>query len=81
LAPVSFDQVIRKYVGTRLGRQELNAESLDDTPGALWNHSIIDAAGHAAAPSLARIVVAIDPATTSGEEADETGIVVVGKDN
>jgi phage terminase large subunit-like protein len=54
---------------------------LDDTPGALWNHSIIDAARHAAAPSLARIVVAIDPATTSGEEADETGIVVVGKDN
>jgi phage terminase large subunit-like protein len=54
---------------------------LDDTPGALWNHSIIDAARHAAAPSFARIDVAVDPATTSGEEADETGIVVVGKDN
>jgi phage terminase large subunit-like protein len=81
LAPGFFDQVIRKYEGTRLGRQELNAELLDDTPGALWNHGIIDAARQAAAPSLARIVVAIDPATTSGEEADETGIVVVGKDN
>jgi predicted phage terminase large subunit-like protein len=81
LAPGFFDQVIRKYEGTRLGRQELNAELLEDTPGALWSHSIIDAARQAGAPNLARIVVAIDPAVTSGEDADETGIVVVGKDN
>jgi phage terminase large subunit-like protein len=81
LAPGFFDQVIRQYEGTRLGRQELLAEVLEDTPGALWSHGIIDAARQAAAPSLARIVVAIDPATTSGEDADETGIVVVGKDN
>jgi predicted phage terminase large subunit-like protein len=81
LAPGFFDQVIRKYEGTRLGRQELNAELLDDTPGALWSHSIIDAARQAAAPNLTRIVVAIDPATTSGDDADETGIAVVGKDN
>jgi predicted phage terminase large subunit-like protein len=81
LAPGFFDQVIRKYEGTRLGRQELNAELLDDTPGALWSHGIIDAARQAAAPNLTRIVVAIDPAATSGEDADETGIVVVGKDN
>ena len=58
------------------GRQELNAELLEDTPGALWNNGIIDAARQAAAPNLARIVVAIDPAA----KADETGIVVVGKD-
>jgi phage terminase large subunit-like protein len=82
LAPGFFDQVIRKYEGTRLGRQELNAELLDDTPGALWSHSIIDAARQAAAPpNLARIVIAVDPAVTSGEDADETGIVVVGKDD
>ena len=81
LAPGFFDQVIRKYEGTRLGRQELNAELLEDTPGALWSHSIIDAARQAAAPHLARIVVAIDPASTSGEDADETGIIVVGKDH
>jgi predicted phage terminase large subunit-like protein len=81
LAPRFFDQVIRQYEGTRLGRQELLAEVLEDTPGALWSHGIIDAARQAAAPSLARIVVAIDPATTSGEDADETGIMVVGKDN
>src|ERR1700737_390468 len=81
LAPGFFDQVILKYEGTRLGLQETHAELLDDTPGALWSHSIIDAARQAAAPNLARIVVAIDPATPSGEDADETGIVVVGKDN
>jgi predicted phage terminase large subunit-like protein len=81
LAPAFFDQVIRKYEGTRLGRQELNAELLEDTPGALWGHGIIDAARQTAAPHLARIVVAIDPAASSGEDADETGIIVVGKDH
>ena len=70
LAPGFFDQIIGKYEGTRLGRQELNAELLDDTPGALWSHGIIDAARQAAARQLARIVVAIDPAATSGEDAE-----------
>jgi predicted phage terminase large subunit-like protein len=49
-------------------------------PGALWNHGIIEAARVSAVPELVRIVVAIDPAVTSGDDADETGIVVVGKD-
>jgi phage terminase large subunit-like protein len=80
LAPTFFAQIVKKYEGTRLGRQELNAELLEDTPGALWSHAIIDAARMTAAPLLQRIVVAIDPAVTSGEDADETGIVVVGKD-
>src|SRR5439155_4936468 len=81
LAPAFFDQIVRKYEGTRLGRQELNAELLEDTPGALWTHGIIDAARLSAAPEMSRIVVAIDLAVTSGEDSDETGIVVVGKDN
>jgi phage terminase large subunit-like protein len=82
LTPGFFDQVIQKYEGTRRGRQELNAELLEDTPGALWSHGIIDAVRQGAAPTnLARIVVAVDPAVTSGEDADETGIVVVGKDH
>jgi len=81
LAPGFFDQIIRKYEGTRLGRQELDAELLDDTPGALWSHAIIDAVRLSAVPVLQRIVVAIDPAVTSGEDADETGIVVVGIDH
>jgi predicted phage terminase large subunit-like protein len=81
LAPTFFAQIVKKYEGTRLGRQELNAELLEDTPGALWTHGIIDASRVSHVSELTRIVVAIDPAVTSGEEADETGIVVVGKNN
>jgi phage terminase large subunit-like protein len=53
---------------------------LEDTPGALWSHGLIEAGRLRTAPELVRVVVAIDPAVTSGEESDETGIVVVGKD-
>ena len=77
---VFFNQIIRKCEGTRLGRQELEAELLEDTPGALWSHSSIGASRLRSAPEMTRVVVAIDPAVTSGEEADETGIVVAGKD-
>jgi phage terminase large subunit-like protein len=80
LAPGFFDQIIGKYEGTRLGWQELNAELLEDTPGALWSHAIIDATRLATTPHLARIVVAIDPPVSSGEDADETGIVIVEED-
>ncbi|MBV9551694.1 MAG: DNA-packaging protein [Alphaproteobacteria bacterium] len=79
LAPAFLDQIVRRYEGTRLGRQELEAEILDDVPGALWNHGLIDGTRVAGAPNLTRIVVAIDPAAGTGEHADETGIVVAGK--
>ena len=78
LAPAFLDSVVRRYGGTRLGRQELEAELLDDLPGALWTRDGIEAARVNAAPDLARIVVAVDPAVSSGEGADETGIVVAG---
>src|SRR6202008_307153 len=76
LAPAFLDQIIRKYEGTRLGRQELEAELLDDAPGALWTRGIIEATRSRSAPTLVRVVVAIDPAVTSTEGADETGIIV-----
>jgi phage terminase large subunit-like protein len=80
LAPAFLEQIVRRYQGTRLGRQELDGEILDDMPGALWSHGLIDAARVSAAPpELVRIVVAIDPAVSSGEHSDETGIVVAGK--
>jgi phage terminase large subunit-like protein len=80
LAPVFLEQIVRRYEGTRLGRQELDGEILEDAPGALWSRAIIEAARAPAAPELARVVVAVDPATTSGEQADETGIIVAGAD-
>jgi phage terminase large subunit-like protein len=82
--PAAFlAQIVKKYEGTRLGRQELNAELLDDVPGALWTRALIEAARPPIGfvlPDLVRVVVAIDPAVNSGEDADETGIIVAGKD-
>jgi phage terminase large subunit-like protein len=83
LAPTYISKIIQRYEGTRLGRQEIYAEVLDDVPGALWSQDLIET--HrlpfgAALPDMARIVVAIDPAMTSGEDADETGIIVAAKD-
>lgn len=52
-------------------------------PGALWNRALLGETRwplHRAVPDLVRIIVAIDPAATSGEDADETGIIVAGKD-
>ena len=80
LAPAFLDQIVRRYEGTRLGRQELDAELLDDMPGALWRRGLIEAARASAPPQLSRVVVAIDPAATSGAQADETGIIVAGRD-
>ena len=78
LAESFFTQIIGKYEGTRLGRQELYAEILIDNPGALWKREQIDSLRVHAAPPLRRIVVAIDPAVTTGDNSDETGIVGCG---
>jgi predicted phage terminase large subunit-like protein len=78
LAPGVVADLERRYAGTRLGRQELDGEILDDSAGALWRWQWIDAARVARAPDLRRVVVAIDPAASSHDESDETGIVVAG---
>lgn len=80
LDPGWYTDVLSQYEGTRLGRQEIHGEILDDTPGALWTLDMIDAHRVSAAPDLVRIVVAIDPAVTAGEESDSTGIIVGGID-
>jgi phage terminase large subunit-like protein len=81
LAPEFLDAIIARYEGTRLGRQELNAEVVDDAEGALWRRAWLERDRATEAPHLTRIVVAIDPAMTSGEGAAETGIVVAGCDH
>jgi len=78
LAADFIAEMKRRYEGTRLGRQELEAQILDDVEGALWERDMIDACRVTDTPPLKRIVVAIDPAVTSGEDADETGIIVAG---
>lgn len=78
LAPSFLKTIVSRYHGTRLGRQELGGELLEDVEGALWLRAMIEDARVTGHPKLERIVVAIDPAVTSGENADETGIVVCG---
>lgn len=81
LAPAFFSQIIRQYEGTRLGRQELLAELLSDTPGALWQLDWLDRDRVSEAPKeLRRVVIAIDPAVSTSENSDETGIIVAGTD-
>ena len=80
-----FTRLERKYEGTRLGRQELHAEIIDDNPYALWKLSQIDAARihkdpisgkySPSLPGWKRIVVAVDPPVKTGEDADECGII------
>jgi len=77
LSSSALEHLLRRYEGTRLGRQELDAEILLDTPGALWTRAMFD--DRRAAPALVRIVVAVDPAVSTGDDSDDTGIVVVGK--
>lgn len=75
-----FQQVIKQYEGTRLGRQELKGELLEDTPGAIWTTELIERSRMKAPPcEFSRVVVGVDPAVTSHEDSDETGIVVVAR--
>jgi len=80
LAPSALLELEARYAGTRLGRQELYGEILDDVEGALWTRGLIERNRLQKAPQLARIVVSVDPAVTNTKDSDETGIVVVGSD-
>ncbi|KJK55636.1 phage terminase large subunit family protein [Saccharothrix sp. ST-888] len=72
------DKLVAQYAGTRLERQELDGEVLQDVDGALWTWPLLDQLRVGAARPMMRIVVAIDPAVSNTSESDETGIVVVG---
>ncbi len=78
VAPSVFDTVLRKFDGTRLARQELGGELLEDMPGALWGSTLVDDTRVAKVPDLLRAVVAVDPAVTNKKKSDETGIIVAG---
>ena len=77
LAAGFFDYVIKKYEGTRLGLQELEAKILTDTPGALWERAKIDDSRLHQHPDLTRVVVGVDP--TASSTGDEAGIITAGK--
>lgn len=79
LPEVMRQKLIAQYAGTRLERQELDGEVLTDIEGALWSYALLDRTRVGAAPPMSRIVVAIDPAASSGDESDEMGIIVAGR--
>jgi phage terminase large subunit-like protein len=79
LSEAFLNDVVASARGTRLEQQELEGVMLDDVEGALWTADNIDSFRVTAAPELIRVVVAIDPAVTSEEESDETGIIVAGE--
>jgi phage terminase large subunit-like protein len=81
LAPAFLDEVTARYEGTRLGRQELHAEILDDVDGALWSRDMLDDHRVTETPALTRLVIAVDPAISSTAESAETGIIAVGVDD
>lgn len=84
LAPSFLVAVEQRYGGSRLGRQELDGELLDDVPGALWSRQTLDAHRRKLNdkhPAMRRIIVAIDPAAKASSDSDsssETGIIVAG---
>ncbi|HJW41087.1 MAG TPA: terminase family protein, partial [Rhizomicrobium sp.] len=77
LAPGFLETMKRRYAGSRLGRQELDAEIIEDNDAALWRRAWIDDTRVRVAPQLARIVVAVDPPASAG--GDACGIVVAGR--
>lgn len=78
LSPEFQTDVLAAYEGTRIGRQELNGELLEDVEGALWSLQMIDGPRVDKAPDLRRVVVAVDPSGGDRDGNDEQGIVVAG---
>ena len=75
LSPIMVEQLLSRYGGTTLGRQELEGELLTEVEGALWTQRLIDTYRLSAAGPMIRVVVGVDPA---GSESTETGIVSAG---
>jgi phage terminase large subunit-like protein len=78
LAPSFVNEMMKRYEGTTLGRQELHAEVLDDIEGALWHRVALDALRVHKPPTMKRVVVAVDPAASNNTSSNETGIIVAG---
>jgi phage terminase large subunit-like protein len=78
LSPGFLDEIAARYAGTRLGRQEIDGEIIEERADALWPRALIEAARVDDAPELARIVIGIDPPGSARAGADRCGIVAAG---
>ncbi|WP_457298245.1 DNA-packaging protein [Phyllobacterium sp. P5_D12] len=79
LAPGYVKHVNGLY-GTRLGRQELDGELIEESPDALWSRLMMENVFSSDVPELKRIVVAIDPPASATKKSDACGIVAAGLD-
>ncbi len=82
LARAFFERITARYNGRAIGRQELFAEIVEETPGALWSRALLErqrVAPEAAPKEFAEIVVAVDPPARSGSKSDECGLIVAAK--
>ncbi len=78
LAPPFLAEVLRRYGGTRLGRQELDGQLIEDDPDALFQRDLIEKARVSFQPELKRVVVAVDPPAGFGKMDNACGIVCAG---
>ncbi len=78
LSPAFLDEILARYAGTQLGRQEINGEIIETRNDALWTRELIEASRVQRAPPLRRIVVGIDPPGSARSGADACGIVAAG---
>ena len=82
LARAFLERIVRRYEGRAIGRQELLAEIVEETPGALWTRALIErqrVAAEAAPREFSEVVVAVDPPARSGSRANECGLIVASK--
>jgi phage terminase large subunit-like protein len=79
LAPAFFEHIIAKYKGTRLGRQELEGDILEEAEGALWTREMVEQACDGRRSEFLRVVVGVDPAVSANASSALTGIVVAAK--
>ncbi len=82
LAKAFLERIAARYQGRAIGRQELMAEIVEETPGALWTRALIErqrVAPETAPREFSEVVVAVDPPARSGASADECGLIVAAK--
>lgn len=80
LPAITMRKLLEAYDGTRTGQQELHGQLLMDAEGARWNQELLTPARvQVDVPELDAVVVAMDPAVTSTEDSDSTGLAVVGR--
>jgi phage terminase large subunit-like protein len=79
LAPAFLNHVLTRYGGTRLGRQEIDGEIVEERNDALWTRAALENCRVVAPPPLMRVVVAVDPPASAKKGADACGIVAAGR--